>query len=178
MKLLFISRVEEKKGLDLLFECLKEFKADWHLDIAGSGDEVYISKLKKLADDYSLTSKITWLGHVNNEQKFQVMAEHDVMVLPSFDENFANVVIECLSVGTAVLLTRNVGLADYAEANGLGWVCERTKEDLLKKLENIAVNRNKIDGIKGIAPGLIREDFSEERLIKEYVGMYEAILKS
>jgi len=176
LRLLFISRVEEKKGLELLFESLKDFKSDWRLDIAGSGDDTYVAKLRQMADDLDISSRITWLGHVNNEQKFDVMAAHDVMVLPSYDENFANVVIECLSVGTAVLLTRNVGLADYAEKNEMGWVCERTKEALLRKLEDIAVDKNKLKEIRCKAPGIIRKDFNEEHLIKKYLTMYEEVV--
>ncbi|WP_207532709.1 XrtY-associated glycosyltransferase XYAG1 [Desertivirga arenae] len=177
LNLLFISRVEEKKGLELLFESLKEFKANWVLDIAGSGEEAYVSKLKSITVELGISERITWLGHVNNEQKFQVMAEHDVMVLPSFDENFANVVVECLSVGTSVLLTRNVGLADYVEAEELGWVCERTKENLLLQLSKINSNRSKIEEIREKAPLIIREDFNEEKLVKQYIAMYEEVLR-
>ncbi|WP_207422781.1 XrtY-associated glycosyltransferase XYAG1 [Desertivirga brevis] len=177
LRLLFISRVEEKKGLELLFESLKEFKANWTLDIAGSGEEVYVSKLKSFTEELGISGGINWLGHVNNEQKFDVMADHDVMVLPSFDENFANVVIECLSVGTSVLLTRNVGLADYVEAKELGWVCERTKDDLLSQLFKISSSREKIEEIRANAPLIIRKDFNEEKLVKQYIAMYEEVLR-
>jgi len=177
LRLLFISRVEEKKGLELLFECLKDFKANWSLDVAGSGEKTYVAKLKQMSEDLGISSRITWLGHVNNEQKFDVMAAHDVMVLPSYDENFANVVIESLSVGTSVLLTRNVGLADYAEINGLGWICERSKADLLSKLENIAAERACIEEIRTKAPRIIRRDFNEEHLVKEYIAMYEEVAR-
>ena len=176
LKLLFISRVEEKKGLELLFDSLKDFRAVWHLDIAGSGEESYVQKLKLLADEYGLSSKITWLGHVNNEQKFKVMAEHDVMVLPSFDENFANVVVECLSVGTAVLLSENVGLSEYVTQENLGWICERTRADLLSKLEDILSGQKKLESIRTLAPGIIRGAFNEAALTQKYIAMYLEVL--
>jgi len=178
LKLLFISRVEEKKGLELLLECLKDIKAEWTLSIAGSGEETYVQKLKQQAEASGISLRITWLGHVSNDQKFDVMAHHDLMVLPSFDENFANVVIECLSVGTAVLLTENVGLADYVETRNLGWVCQRTRDDLMSKLEEAAKNRKHLLAIRENAPSIIRHDFNEAVLVKRYVSMYESVLES
>ena len=122
LKLLFFSRIEEKKGIEILFKALTTVSVPYHLTIAGDGDAGYVNNLKQLAAKMRLAANITWLGFVN-ENKFTVIEQHDLLVLPSYDENFGNVVIESLCVGTAVLVSKNVGLAGYIEKARLGWSC-------------------------------------------------------
>ena len=47
-RLLFISRLHQKKGIELLFEALSQVSFDWILEMAGDGDTLYIEQLKKL----------------------------------------------------------------------------------------------------------------------------------
>ncbi|RZJ78473.1 MAG: glycosyltransferase, partial [Flavobacterium sp.] len=123
-KLIFLSRIEEKKGLELLFDSLALLDFDLILTIAGTGNETYILSLKNKATHLKLDHKISWLGQVKNEDKFDLLSKNDVMVLTSYNENFANVVIESLSVGTPVILSNQVGLANYVTENNLGWITE------------------------------------------------------
>lgn len=175
LKFLFLSRVEEKKGIELLFESLKSFQGNWTLTIAGTGSANYVDSLQALSRQLNIADKISWVGHLANEVKFEVMQAHDLMILPSFDENFANVVIECLAVGTAVLITENVGLSDYVKANNLGWVCNRSIDSILEKLNFIAADQTALNQISSIAPDIIYKDFKEDNIIKLYQELYTNI---
>ena len=176
-KLLFLSRIEEKKGLDLLFEALSKLHFEYYLTIAGSGDENYIKSLKLKAESLKLDDRINWLGQVSNEDKFSVMAAHDLLVLPSHNENFANVVIESLSVGTPVLVSKNVGLADYVKSNALGWVCDLKPLEIAETITEAYKAVVKREKINSIAPALIRNDFNDASLAKRYSELYEAVLR-
>ena len=178
IRLLFFSRIEEKKGLDILFKALTNVTAPYHLTIAGAGDETYISFLKQLAADNNIAQFITWAGFYN-ENKFELLSEHDLFVLPSHDENFANTVIESLSVGTAVLISENVGLYDYVEQNKLGWVCGMDPAAVTTFINNIAIHcREELIRIRQHAPGIIYNDFKAEKLVEKYLAMYNQILSS
>ena len=81
------------------------------------------------------------------------MQQHDLMVLPSHDENFGNVVIESLSVGTAVLISKNVGLADYVTENNLGWVCDLNEDSVSAIISTgLALESDKLQAIRQQAP--------------------------
>src|SRR5690606_32929737 len=121
-RLLFLSRIEEKKGLDTLFDALSRCSIHWELAIAGDGQPGYLEQLKSQTSTLGIDRHIRWLGHVGVDEKFEVIRQHDLLVLPSHDENFANVVVESLSVGTPVLISKQVGLADYVQSLNLGWV--------------------------------------------------------
>ncbi|MDB5013239.1 MAG: hypothetical protein JWQ25_1441, partial [Daejeonella sp.] len=118
------------------------------------------------------------IGHIADDLKFKLIAEHDLLVLPSYDENFANVVIESLSVGTPVLLSENVGLADYVTENEFGWVCVNQSAEYKKQIEYCFKNKPILDDIRKKAPKKIREDFSDSALIVKYIDMYNNVLTS
>ncbi|WP_168199341.1 glycosyltransferase [Pedobacter aquae] len=123
----------------------------------------------------SFAKRVHWLGPVYGDEKFDLLAAHDLFVLPSYDENFANVVIESLYSGTPVLITENVGLSDYVKEKDLGWVCKRTapalKESLIKAYKAI-INRDiAFNGLQNT----IRKDYEEGNILHHYQTMYHYI---
>jgi glycosyltransferase involved in cell wall biosynthesis len=177
LKLLFFSRIEEKKGLDLLLSALPLVTTPYTLTIAGDGDNSYIESLKAIAANLHLEEKINWIGF-QNENKFDLLQEHDLFVLPSHDENFGNVVIESLAVGTPVLISEQVGLVDYVQQNKLGWVCPTNAASISQQINDIALRQQtELNRIRKEAPGLIYKDFNDDNLVKRYIAMYDELLK-
>ncbi|MCQ6957296.1 XrtY-associated glycosyltransferase XYAG1 [Mucilaginibacter aquariorum] len=176
LKLLFFSRIEEKKGLDILLNALNAVTIHFRLTIAGDGDKAYIDHLKALINDPVIMNKITWAGFYN-DNKFDLLRGHDLLVLPSHDENFGNVVIESLSVGTPVLISENVGLAAYVKRNKLGWICETNASSVSGAINNISNNHhNEMMNIRENAPDMIRKDFSGDQLVQQYIQFYQNII--
>jgi glycosyltransferase involved in cell wall biosynthesis len=174
IKLIFFSRIEEKKGLDILINALSLVKAAFHLTIAGNGNEGYVDSLKQLAADKSVSDKITWAGFIN-EDKFELLQKHDLFVLPSYDENFGNAVIESLSVGTPVLISREVGLADYVNKNRLGWLCETSAISVAGMIDQIVARPHELERIRQQAPNIIYTDFNAGSIVEKYIGLYTKI---
>ncbi|MGI4898478.1 MAG: glycosyltransferase, partial [Janthinobacterium lividum] len=176
LKLLFFSRIEAKKGLEILLEALAGINFSYQLTIAGTGELDYINSLKKIVAKNSMEPFVNWIGFQQNEIKFNVLQAHDLLVLPSYNENFGNVVIEALTVGTAVLISDQVGLADYIVANHLGWTFQNQPENLRKQLIKINNNRRKLDEIRLQSPQKIKYDFSEKQLAGKYISFYNKVL--
>ena len=176
LRLIFFSRIEEKKGLDVLLDALKSVSIPYKLTIAGDGNSEYVSQLKKMALDNGVAAQIDWIGF-QTDNKYQLLYDHDVMILPSYDENFGNVVIESLSVGTPVLVSKAVGLADYVDQNRLGWLCETNPASVSAAINNLASQKAGIIRIKEYAPGKISADFNYANLAKRYIDMYTRVIK-
>lgn len=172
--LLFLGRINKIKGLENLFLALSKLKIKWHLSIAGEGDSTYISKLQEIAELNKIQNHIKWLGHVNYEEKFKLIQSSDLLVLPSFKENFANVIIEALAVGTPVLLNNQVGLADYVIQTELGWVTKtNAPEQLTKAIETSYIEKAERIKIRKKAPMIIKRDFNENKLVNDYLMFYK-----
>jgi glycosyltransferase involved in cell wall biosynthesis len=149
----------------------------YSLTIAGNGDENYIASLKTISQKNSTSSNINWVGF-HGDDKFELLHDHDIFVLPSYDENFGNAVIESLSVGTPVLISEHVGLADYVVKNKLGWLCQTNPESLGEKINDIAKNQvHQLNTIRQEAPGLIENDFNGDNLVKKYIDLYNQLIE-
>jgi len=170
-RLIFFSRIEEKKGLDILLNALPMLTFPYVLTIAGNGDTNYINSLKMLAAANNVEEHITWAGF-QRDNKFKLLYTHDLLILPSYDENFGNVIIESLSEGTAVLVSPFVGLSAYIIENNFGWQCNLNSESVGNMINAIHNKQDELDHIRINAPAKIREDFNEEALTDRYINMY------
>jgi len=175
-KIIFLSRIEEKKGLELLFEALSLINFPWQLTIGGTGNDDYTRSLKEKAENLKLSDRIIWLGLVSNENKFNLMAEHDLTALTSYNENFANVIVESLGVGTPVLISKFVGLADYVTDKNLGWITGLDIEEIKTGIIQAYQDVEKRKKIREIARLLINEDFNDNTLVEQYMEYYQKIL--
>jgi len=174
-KLIFLSRVEEKKGLDILISSLPYLTFPFTLTIAGDGDSHYVDGLKDLVKSNGNEQTVNWIGF-QNENKFELLNGHDLLVLPSYDENFGNVVIESLSQGTAVLLSEFVGLSAYVVQKNIGWQCELNSRSLANQLNLISDKQDELTRIRSTAPKIIESDFDKSKLLNQYTAMYAHII--
>ncbi len=176
-QLLFLGRINEIKGLENLFLALSSLTIHWCLTIAGEGDLNYVNHLKQLATQKNIAEKIKWEGYVNNTQKFDLLASVDALVLPSYKENFANVIIEALAVGTSVIVSKEAGVAEYVKETNLGWITSNNPEQLAATIFQSFKDVQKRTQIRASAPTIIKQDFDETALSNKYINMYQNLLK-
>ena len=112
---------------------------------------------------------------MSGENKFRFMQQLDLFVLTSYNENFAIAVTESLAMGTAVLVSENVGLADYVKEKQLGFVCKTEVTAIKKELNKIYANRDDFPRIKNEAPEIISKDFDKKSLARKYISAYKSI---
>ncbi|RPE08449.1 glycosyltransferase [Chitinophaga lutea] len=175
----FLSRIDPKKGLDILLAALAKVDFPFRLQVAGSGEESYVEQMKQKAGALGLTEKVDWVGWKNNEEKFSFLAGSDLFALTSHNENFAIVVIESLAVGTPVLVSEHVGLSRYVNDNRLGWVTGIGSIDEVKNKLNAAhADWEERNRIHQSAAAIIRNDFNETTLANGYLGMYQHLQAS
>lgn len=119
--ILYLGRVNWKKGLDRLIRAWQSVN-DIRLVIAGNDEEGYTEELEKLAKDYGVEHRLEFVGSVHGEQKRRLYREAQLMVLPSYSENFGIVVLEALAEACPVVVTEEVGAKDIVTASGGGLV--------------------------------------------------------
>jgi glycosyltransferase involved in cell wall biosynthesis len=115
---LFLARLHPKKGPDLLLRAWKNLGLEGaHLVLAGQAvSDAYESELRALAGE-----RVHFTGHLNGPEKREALAAADLHVLPSFQENFANTVVEAAAAGTSSLVSPRVNLAPELVTSGAGW---------------------------------------------------------
>ena len=107
LRLLFMGRLDRKKGLENLIEACRLLTSrsveEWLLVIAGAGDLRYEQSLRELIGQYGLASRVRFAGHVTGERKAALFESSDLLIMPSFTENFGLVAAEALAYGVPVI---------------------------------------------------------------------------
>jgi glycosyltransferase involved in cell wall biosynthesis len=124
---LFLGRIHEKKGVDLL---LNAYAARAQagagklppLVIAGPcSDTAYLQQLQQLAARCPAGS-IHWPGMITGDVKWGALRAAETFVLPSHQENFGIAVAEALSCGTPVLISNKVNIWREIQTDAAGLV--------------------------------------------------------
>jgi glycosyltransferase involved in cell wall biosynthesis len=135
---LFLSRINKKKGIDLLLQAfakLDHLPADFDLVIAGPDHDHMKVSLMKLCPKH-LTKRIHWVGMLTGDIKWGAYQVADCFILPSHQENFGIVVAEALSTGTPVLITNKVNIWREIDAAKAGIVDNDDVEGITKLLNH------------------------------------------
>ena len=127
--LLFVGRINWKKGLDRLIEALT-LVPHIRLIIAGNDEEGYQPTLEALAARHQVANRICFAGPVYGEDKQVLLRHSKAVVVPSYSENFGNVALEAMASGSPVITTREVGAAGIVSECGAGLVVEGSPEAL------------------------------------------------
>lgn len=126
LHLLFLGRINWKKGLDRLLDAMR-LLPEARLTIAGNDEENYRASLPQLPN-------VRFVGAVSGEEKERLLAEAAALVLPSYSENFGNVVLEAMAAATPVVVTPEVGLAEEVQRSGAGIVTSNEPAQLASAL--------------------------------------------
>jgi glycosyltransferase involved in cell wall biosynthesis len=162
---LFLGRIHPKKGLINLLSALAMIKtSNWKLVIAGPDDNCYLKKIFKKASSLGLENFIEYIGEVKSKEKENLFINSDFLVLPSFSENFGNVVVEALSYGLPVIATHGTPWQDL-EKYKCGWWVENGATYILKALED-AINLS------------YKEKIAMSDRAKEYIKRYDIKITS
>ena len=175
INLLFISRVDRKKGIELLLQAVQLLKEQVpvSLTVIGGGDEDYVKELKQLAASLAISDLIEWKGSVEWRAKFDDILNADLLILPSYNENFANIILETLYAGRPVILTKYVGLHDYVSANNMGWVIDTNPEDIATAVKEYVANKTLWQEKSVKMHEQILADFNQQILAEKYINQYK-----
>ena len=121
---LFLGRLHEKKGLDLLIRAwagVAKKAEDFHLVIAGPDSNRTQAGLQKLTLDLKIVSRITFAGMLDKEMKWSALAAASLFVLPSHSEGFSVAVLEALSMSLPVVVSTACHIGEVV-THECGWV--------------------------------------------------------
>ena len=110
---LFLGRINFKKGLDLLvpsFTHVLEKVPDARLAIVGPDNDGYSLKVKEWCREQGIADKVFFVDHLGPEDVIQAYLDADVFVLPSYTENFGMTVVEAMASGCPVVISDQVNI--------------------------------------------------------------------
>lgn len=180
--ILFMSRVDPKKGLDLLIPALQNLAnsgIDFHFVLAGSNpqDPEYESKIRSQIST-ALPNKVTITGFVTGDRKLSLLQNADLFVLPSYYENFGIAVVEAMAAGTPVCISRGVYIWEDILTAEAGWVCDQNVTSLTEILRLALQDPAEMQrrGLK--AKELTIKNYSWQAIAEQTIQAYQKIVSS
>jgi glycosyltransferase involved in cell wall biosynthesis len=123
--LLFLGRIDPKKGCDLLLQAFATIAADepaLHLVMAGPDAANWQLSLHAIAERAGAGDRVHWPGMLRGDAKWGAFAACEAFILPSHQENFGIAVVEALASVRPVLLSNQINIAADIAADGCGLV--------------------------------------------------------
>lgn len=178
--ILFLSRIHPKKGLEFLFEAvsiLKEQLTGYIINIAGEGDNEYISFLKNKAKELDIDKIVNFCGGVYGDKKWNLYRKADIFILPTYSENFGLVIGEALACGTPVITTKGTPWKELNTEHCGWWTeigTEATKEALLNFL---TLSEEQLKRMGYLGRKLIENKYSTKKIALDMFSLYNKIYK-
>ena len=171
---LFMGRLNIKKGLDLLLPAFEKYvrqKDDTLLILAGP-DDGYQADTERFIAKHQLQDNIVMVGMLTGETKKAALADATIFALPSYSEGFSIAALEAMTAGVPALVSDRIGfdgtVAQYNAAHEAPLTVEGVYEGLQKLLQDPVY----CDTLRQNAQKMVRELYDIEivatNLVKEF----------
>lgn len=177
-RLLFLSRVDPKKNVEVLLRAVAICRSSFpglSLAICGEGDRDYRARLHALALELGIADRVAWAGHVDGAMKGSALAAADLFVLPSYSENFGIAAVEALSAGLPCILGEGVAVAQRVEQAGAGRAVPPTADAVAHAINAMLGDPVLLAGAGARARALAAEEYSLAAMGRGLLGMYEDV---
>lgn len=138
---LYIGRLHEIKNLDILINSYQLYRNSTSnpkpLIIAGDDKSQFARYLKSIVDDEGIHG-VEFIGHVEDKKKYDLYRNATATFLVSKSENFGNVVVESLGVGTPVVVSDGTPW-ESVEINQCGFYVKQDLESIKNAMLKFSV---------------------------------------
>jgi glycosyltransferase involved in cell wall biosynthesis len=175
--LLFLSRLHPIKGLkDLITAWSRVRPKGWRVVIAGPNENNHQREIESLARSLGIAGDFAFVGSVDDRQKWKLLSEADLFILPSYSESFGMAIAEALAAGVPVITTRATPWREL-ETHRCGWWVDVGADSIAEALSSaISCSREELraKGLRGRE--LVVNNYSWDSAAKKLLSVFEWIL--
>ena len=185
--ILFVGRIHEIKGLDLLLDAFNDLIVQSNeknsedipcpsikLAIVGP-DDGYLVKLEEKVKEYSLEENVIIAGPLYKEEKQEALVDCDVFVMPSKYESFTTSGLEAMACSKPLVLTKNNHIHDWVDGN-VGLACEDNKDSLREAIEKVIFDEELSQIFAENGNKLIKEKYNWDIINDQILEIYNKYL--
>lgn len=173
--ILFLSRLDPIKGLDILIPALKMLSGkrnDFIFVLAGTGNKNYEKAIRTLLRESGLSTTAILTGFLDGNEKLSAFADADIFVLPSYHENFGMAALEAMAAGLPIVISNKVGIYKLVERAPAGIVTELNAEKLILALNKLLSDDDLRVRMGLRAYRLARDNFDIKKIAHTMQGIY------
>jgi glycosyltransferase involved in cell wall biosynthesis len=176
-KFIVIGRPHWIKGYSLLLDVIADFKKfNMHfcLKIIGGYNEEMLFQRNQL----NLDNEVEFIENMPFNLVKENIRDSDFLILPSYKEGIANVILEAMALGTVVISSDCGGMSEVISDGHNGFLFKnRSREDLLNKLVQVSkLTSKEYETISVNARRKIEENHTEEKMVEGMIKLYNQVL--
>ena len=173
LRLLSVSRLIGRKGLDCLIDAVSRIKdTGVQLDIVGTGS--IERQLKQLAKKREVHDRIHFHGYRSNSELVRLYNSADIFVQSSLSESINMALLEAMSCGLPIVASRVGGVPEIIQ-NGKNGILTNSgdSQDMAKAIRSLIDDPSLRSRISENNLAMIREKFGWNRVAERYQAVYE-----
>ncbi len=157
LRLLFVGRINQRKGIKYLLEALRLLHSD----------KVHLTVCGRVVDNLEIflpfASQVEVRPSVSSDELVRAYQTADLFVFPSVAEGFGQVLLESLACGLPVVSTIRTAAPDLIEDGVQGFIVEPRRSDLIaERIAWALAHRSELTAM-GVAARQRAETFTWER---------------
>lgn len=175
--ILFLGRIEPKKGVDVLLRAFAKARIDkeWSIDVVGPvWSQPYLSSLKAIVQECGLEQRVRFRGPLFGDEKRKLIDAAWVLAAPSHSEVVGLVNLEAAARCLPTITTHQTGLDDWESGGGL--LIEPTDVALGQALETACSWNVPEQHDRGLASRLLVEHrYSWQAVMPMWLRLYSSL---
>ncbi|MDO6459854.1 glycosyltransferase family 4 protein [Granulosicoccaceae sp. 1_MG-2023] len=170
----FVGRVEQVKGLDVLLQAVamlpKDVRSRISVNIAGDGR--YLSTIRALSASLGLDDTVAFLGAIDDVPGF--LKTLDIYVQPSYAEGLSNAVLEAMCASLPVIASQISGNTDLVDNGRNGLLFPSGQAELLSQcLSRLTGDESARRGMGQAGRQVIESGYSSAAISQRLIGLYK-----
>ncbi|MBI4159828.1 glycosyltransferase [Candidatus Wolfebacteria bacterium] len=179
---LFLSRLNWKKGLDTLIPAFYKVKREYGnivLALVGGDDEGYGAWVKSQITNHRLQigKDVIFTDMLTGADKMAAYRDASVFVLPSYSENFGMAVVEAMQNGLPVVITDTVGIAPSILEAKAGIVVKKDAVAVAAAILELLKNEEEAKKMGERGQELVRKEFLMPAVADKFIEEYERLIE-
>ena len=168
---LFMGRLQARKGLDVLINAFRAADVQVSRLLIVGPDEGMLSTLRSIAGN---DSRIVFTGYLESDERLGALAASDVFALPATGEGQPIAALEAMAAGLPVVLSPGCNFDEVADW-GAGFVVEPTVDMFAEKLRDVLNDGDLRRQMGANGRRLVEEKYTWDRVAVQLEGAYSAL---
>lgn len=157
------------KAVDILRKYISNIK----LVLAGIGDPPYVSILKNYINERQIDEHIIFTGHLSKEMLSDLYHASDVALFPIGPQGGFLSPFEALSASKPIIVSKQIGIANIVEKEGIGIVTD----DLINSVLNFYSNPKLAVEMAEKGRQFVAKNLTYEIFCNRMLGVFEKVLE-
>ena len=177
--LLYFGRISEEKGIITLLKAMEKLQSNTPLYILGTG--ALEEQVKEYIKAHNLEEKVKMFGFKSGDELKKFVAQAKCIILPSeWYENGPYAIMEAMSQGKPVIVSRFGGLPEIVEDQKTGFICNPfDSEDLKNCIEKVCnLTADEYKAMSNTAVLNAKRDFDADTYGKTLIAHYERLIQN